>query len=263
MQHAQFSGPEALYVQLAEDVARRINAGEFGPRGRLPSEFELVDSYRLSRVTVRQAMAILEKRGLVVRRRGVGTFVARPKVRQDLSAPLLGFYDALIAQGLRPEVTLIDYRPVTTDAQIASKLHQSSAMLVMRLYKVDGAAFAVTYVHMHPMTERISRDDVAANPTYRIFESLLNYKIDRADLTIRAESTGQGPARLLDLTPAAPVLILERTSYAAGGEPLEHTLCYLRSDAYEFGITLRGAISITDGFRQSDTSDQHPKRRNP
>ena len=250
----KFHGPEALYEQLADDLAKRIESGEYGLRDRLPGEFELVDRYRLSRVTVRQALALLEKRGLVVRRRGVGTFVARAKVRQDLSAPLTGFYDALIAQGLAPEVSLLDYRRVTPDAQVAAKLRQSSAMLAMRLYRVDGTPLAVTYVHMHPAVAALSRDEVAANPTYSILENILGYKIDRADLIIRADAAGEGPARLLELGPTEPVLILDRTSFATSGEPLEHTVCYLRSDAYEFGLTLRGAVPFSSGFRHTENS---------
>lgn len=250
---ARFEGPEALYVQLAEHLARRIAGGEFTTRQRLPGEFELVDRYGLSRVTVRQAMALLEKRGLVVRRRGVGTFVAPQKVRQNLSAELGGLYEALVAQGLKPEMSLLDYRRVVPDVPVANKLRQRSAMLVMRLYRVEGAPLAVTYTHLHPVAERLARDDVAANATYKILENLLGYKIVRADLTIRADAAGQSPARLLELGPAEPVLILDRTSYAEAGDAVENTVCYLRSDAYEFGLTLRGAVSIADGIRPADS----------
>ena len=246
--YEKFQGPEPRYIHLAEELDRRIEGGEFGARGRLPSEAELTEQYGLSRVTVRQSMAILEKRGRVIRRRGVGTFVGAPKIHQDLSV-LSGFYDALVAQGLTPDVTLLDYRQVVTDAKVAAKLQRQSATLIMRLYRVEGRPFAVTYTHALPEAARLTRDEVAANPTYRILESLLGYTIDRAELTIRAEAAGQGPGRLLDIGAAEPALVLERSSYEASGTPLEYTLCYLRADAYEFGLTLRGAFSIVNGFR--------------
>ncbi|MGA3037722.1 MAG: GntR family transcriptional regulator [Vulcanimicrobiaceae bacterium] len=248
--HAKFDGPEALYVQLAEDLARRIYSGEYGPRRRLPGEFELVDRYGLSRVTVRQAMSVLERRGLVIRRRGVGTFVASPKVHQDLAEPLRGFYDGLVARGLKPEFSLLDFRKVTPSAQIAKRLGTNSAMLVMRLYKLERSPFAVTYIHMHPVTSDVSRDDVASTPVYRILERL-GKKIARANLTIRAQTAGQGPGRLLEVAPAEPVLILDRTSYDEDGAALENTLCYLRSDAYEFGLTIDGKIPLSQTIRTS------------
>lgn len=237
-------------MQLAEDLARRIHSGEYGPRRRLPGEFELVDRYGLSRVTVRQAMSVLERRGLVIRRRGVGTFVASPKVHQDLADPLRGFYDGLVAKGLKPEFILVDYRKVTPTAQMAAKLGTSSAMLAVRLYKLDDAPFAVVYVHMHSVAEDITRDEVAVTPIYHIMERLGRH-VARAELTIRAQAAGQGPGRLLEVAAAEPVLILDRTSYAESGEALENTVCYLRADAYEFGITLRGKEALSQTIRVS------------
>ena len=248
--HAKFDGPEALYVQLAEDLARRIQGGEYGPRRRLPGEFELVDRYGLSRVTVRQAMSVLERRGLVIRRRGVGTFVASPKVHQDLAEPLRGFYDGLVARGLKPDFSVVDFREVTPNAQIAAKLGTASAMLLVRLYKLDNSPFAVTYIHMHPVTSDVTSDEVASTPVYHILERL-NKKIVRADLTIRAQTAGHGPGRLLEIAAAEPVLILDRTSYDENDAALENTVCYLRSDAYEFGLTIGGKLPLSQTIRSS------------
>jgi GntR family transcriptional regulator len=248
--HAKFDGPEALYVQLAEDLARRIQTGEYGPRKRLPGEFELVDRYGLSRVTVRQAMSVLERRGLVIRRRGVGTFVASPKVHQDLADPLRGFYDGLVAKGLKPEFILVDYRKVTPSAQIAAKIGSNPAMLVVRLYKLDDAPFAVTYVHMHAVAADVTRDEIVATPIYHIMERL-GQRIARAELTIRAQAAGHGPGRLLEVSATEPVLILDRTSYAESGEALENTVCYLRSDTYEFGMTVGGKEALSQTIRAS------------
>lgn len=248
--HAKFDGPEALYVQLAEDLARRIQSGEYGPRRRLPGEYELVDRYGLSRVTVRQAMSVLERRGLVVRRRGVGTFVASPKVHQDLAEPLRGFYDGLVARGLKPEFSLVEFRKVTPNAHVAAKLGTDSAMLVTRLYKLDDSPFAVTSIHMHPITADVTREEVATTPIYHILERL-DKKIARADLTIRAQTAGQGPGHLLEIAAAEPVLILDRTSYDEHGAALENTVCYLRSDAYEFGLTIGGKMPFSQSIRAS------------
>jgi len=248
--HAKFDGPEALYVQLAEDLARRIQSGEYGPRRRLPGEFELVDRYGLSRVTVRQAMSVLERRGLVIRRRGVGTFVASAKVHQDLAEPLRGFYDGLIAKGLKPEFSLVDFRKVTPSAQIAAKLGTDSAMLVTRLYKLDNAPFAVTNIHLHPVTADVKREEIASRPVYHILERL-GRKIVRADLTIRAQAAGQGPGRLLEIAAPEPVLILDRTSYDESDAPVENSVCYLRSDAYEFGLSIGGNIPVAQTIRTS------------
>ena len=74
------------------------------------------------------------------------------------------------------------------------------------------------------------------------------------ELEIRADHVGDGPARNLGQPAMAPVLIMERTTFPQQDEPLEHTLFDLRSDACEFGLTVRGAISIARGIRAATRS---------
>ena len=68
--------PELAYVQLANILAAKIQAGEI--RGRLPSERDLAEEYGVAYGTVRRAMGLLRERGLVVSVHGRGTFVAEP-----------------------------------------------------------------------------------------------------------------------------------------------------------------------------------------
>jgi GntR family transcriptional regulator len=244
MENLAFEASEARYVQLADELTKAIHEGRFGPSGRLPTEADLSRRHAISRVTVRQAMAVLEKRGLIVRRRGLGTFVASHKIRQDLTR-FGGFYEALVAQGLDPQMRLHDWRPVATSPEVAAKLRADSAMLLVRHYTIDGKPLAVHYTHLLPAAKTVSRDDAEHYPAYQILEKILHYTIDHADLTIRADSAGESPARLLGVKASDPVLILDRTSYSTSGEPLENTAAYLRSDFYEFALTVRGGVSLT------------------
>ena len=97
-----FEGTDARYHQLADELTRQIRDRVLEPQQRLLSEPALARQFGVSRDTVRAAIAVLERRGLLLRRRGVGTFVAGPRVRQDPSR-LGAFYEAMIGQGLRPE----------------------------------------------------------------------------------------------------------------------------------------------------------------
>ena len=239
---------EALYVQLADVLARQLASGAYAPAGRLPTEAELMRRHAISRVTVRQAMRVLQDRGLIVRRPAKGTFIARPIVKQDL-AVLGGFYDALVAQGIQPTMRLLDYRLVKCPPSVAAKLQRASAMLLVRQHWVHATPLAVAYTHLHPSAQRVSRAQAEINPSYRILEDLLGYPIARADLAIRAHRVGRGPARLLGIRSAMPVLILDRTTFAPSGEALEHTVFYLRSDAYEFGLTVRGSLPLAGSIR--------------
>ena len=239
---------EALYLQLANTLARQVAAAAYAPGDRLPTEEELIHRYHVSRVTVRQAMRLLRERGLIVRRPAKGTFIAGPLVKQDL-AVLGGFYDALVAQGFQPTMRLLDYRLVRCPPGVRAKLHHEKAMWLLRQHWVGATQLAVACTHLHPSAQCVSRAQVEANPSYRILEDLLGFTIARADLAIRADRAEREPARLLGVGPATPVLILERITYAPSGEPLEYTVFYLRPDAYEFALTIRGPMPIASSIR--------------
>ncbi len=241
-------GPQARYEQVANALARQIRFGELKARQRLPSEPELALQCAVSRVTIRKAIAILEKRGLVTRRRGIGTFVTGPKVRQEVNK-LGAFYDAMIAQGVRPDTSLLDFRLVTADAVVASVLHTTHAMMVMRQYLVDGQPIALTEGFLHPDAARVSWSEAEQNSVVQIIESS-GHTIDDVDLKIRADVAGQR-GKYLGLQPHGPILVLERVSADETGNPLEFTSLFMRSDVYEFGLNLKGPFHFADGFLSS------------
>ena len=70
------SSQEPLYLQVIEDIRRDIASGLYRAGEKIPSELELGDIYRVSRITVRNAVKVLEKEGLLIKRQGKGTFVA-------------------------------------------------------------------------------------------------------------------------------------------------------------------------------------------
>ncbi len=104
------SSPEPLYRQLAERLQREIDTGVLAPGSKLDTESVLMARFGVSRVTVRQATAVLHKHGKVVAKRGKGTFVLGRVLQHDLDA-LQGFYDALRSQGIEPQTRLLEFSP--------------------------------------------------------------------------------------------------------------------------------------------------------
>ena len=98
--------PHPLYRQLAGHLLAMIDTGALKPGQRLPSEQQLMTQYGVSRITVRQATALLARSGKLEAQRSKGTFVAGRVVRHDLDA-LQGFYQALRSQGIEPQTKLI------------------------------------------------------------------------------------------------------------------------------------------------------------
>ncbi len=106
------TNPLPLYYQLKEVLRQQIRAGHLAPHTAIPSEPELVASYRVSRATVRQALTELVNEGLLYRQHGKGTFVCEPRVQQTLSelASLTdelkrrSLYQLMTSEGLGPYI---------------------------------------------------------------------------------------------------------------------------------------------------------------
>jgi GntR family transcriptional regulator len=239
---------ELRYRAVADELEKRITGGPLEAGRRLPGEHELAQTFGVSRVTVRAALALLERKGLVQRRPGAGTFVAPPRRLHHDLAVLENLFGQYERQGIRTEKKTLDFRWEAVDAEAARALGFADAMRMERLWFVDGRPFAVTESYLHPHARSVSRAEAERTPAYTILERL-GHHVGRADLTIRAEPAGARFARMLRIDAAMPMLRLQRTSFSHAGEPLERTTCYVRSDAIEFAFFVRDSSSPAPAFQ--------------
>ncbi len=247
------TSPQPLYVQLADAIESDIRHGLRRTGDRLPTEEQLLADLHVSRVTVRQAMKVLEVRGLITRHRAKGTFVAGPRVMQDLSV-LRGFYDTLVTQGVEPETQLLQYGPVTPPAAVRKILGQDDAVLLVRQYWAGSSPLAVVTGFLHPAAKAVPKAVAEIVPTYHILQMVLGLKIDHAELAIRAVPAPLAEARRLDIKLHAPVLLVERTTFGPAGEALEHALLHLRADAHELALTIAGPAPVAQAMRPTGGS---------
>lgn len=240
----------AMHRQLAQRLRDAITRGEYPAQARIPTEPELANRFRVSRITVRQAVEALAREGLVVRRQGKGTFVAGPVVHHDLFE-LRGLFDALVAQGHQPRTRLLDYRLASPPPAVAARLGTGPRQLPhwRRLYVLRGKPFAVTDVYLAAGRRRLTRGQVDRNPTYSILEKLLGEQVARADVSIRFQSASEELAGILELPRRAPLMRFERMSFGADSRPLEHSVYFARAETYEFGLSVRGKLPIAPALK--------------
>ncbi len=236
-----------FYEQLARIIANKISGGQLAAGKRLPTELDLARDYAISRETVRQAIGILERRGLVIRRRAKGTFVAAQRLTQDL-AELRSFRGGLIDRGVMPEMELLEFRVAEPPEEFAAAFAEHEVMRLLRRYVVKRKPLAIADIFMHPMAKAIPWDVAERHDTYTIFGKFLRTPVVRASATIRAEVAGRTIGRLLDLGPSAAVLVLIQTHYAASGEVLVRSALRVRADAYELHIDMLGGAAFKDGL---------------
>src|SRR6185436_1288015 len=101
------NSPVPLYYQLAQSIEHAIASGTLAPGDRLENELSLTSRLGLSRPTARQAIQELVKKGLLVRKRGVGTQVVRSKFSRD--ERLTSLNDDIIKAGKTPSTRLLEF----------------------------------------------------------------------------------------------------------------------------------------------------------
>lgn len=251
---------KAMYVQIAEAIERKIGDGQYPPSSKLPSEQAMVAKYGASRVTVRQALGILLKKGLIESKQGKGTFVVGPVLQHGLDR-LVGFYDSLVTQGQEPQTRLLEFRSATAAERARSVFPGNdlpAPVALKRLYLLEDRPFAIVYGMLTPDAAHVTRAQAEQLPIYRILGEILRTEVAHADVSIRARSVGRKDGALLKISPTRPVLVMERMSRDGAGRPLEHSWFHVLPEKYEVRLSVFGPLEISRGFRRVDrTNGRH------
>jgi GntR family transcriptional regulator len=228
-------------TQLAEQLKAQIVQQRLPRGGRLPSERELIERSGLSRVTVRAAVGLLERQGWLVRRQGLGTFVADP-VKQELASGVRTITEVLLSSGVTPQVDVLSHRTGPAPQRIAEALGLSEALCVRRLFRAGDEPLALVTAYLPAGLGQAVEPLLSGSPdtetTYTMWEQRLGVRIARATHEIHAAAASGEVAEALDLAVGSPVLVLERTSYTDDGKPLEVVVFHYRPERYTFSVTL-------------------------
>jgi GntR family transcriptional regulator len=230
-------------TQLAEALKAQIIRQRLPRGGRLPSERELIDRSGLSRVTVRAAVGILERQGWLVRRQGLGTFVANP-VKQELGSGVRTITEVLASSGITPQVDVLSHRVGEAPQRVAETLGLSKVLCINRRFRDGDRPLALLTAYFPPglgkaVEPLISRAPTyAMESTYTMWEQRLGVRIARATHEIHAAGASLEVAGALDLPLGSPVLVLERTSYTDDDKPIEVVEFHYRPERYRFSVTL-------------------------
>lgn len=232
------SSPVPLYYQLAQQLEGAIADGRLAAGGLLGNEIELAARLGLSRPTVRQAIQSLVDKGLLVRRRGVGTQVLHSKVRRPLE--LSSLYDDLEAAGRHPSTTVLanDLRPAT--AAVAAALGVTAGAEVQyieRLRAADGEPLALLRNHLPVGLLDLSGERPAATGLYRMMRGA-GITLHSARQTVGARLATADEAGPLGESEGAALLTMERTTYDDTGRAVEFASHLYRATRYAFDFQL-------------------------
>jgi len=231
-----------LYEQIAQHMLGAIQRGELAPGTVLPPEPELAEQLGVSRQTVNQALTSLARRGLLNRRRGVGTFIVEPYIEQPLDG-LYSFIRTLTAQGRLPNTRILGYR-LTIDEQASSVLtgsHDGLVYEISRLRLVDDEPFVLETIYL-PVEcgEKLPLDRMQKEALHELLRKVCDVEVTHADETLRPVKLETVDAALLGLAAGDPAFLVERIGFS-DDQPVELRRSLIRGDRYRFRVRLSGA----------------------
>jgi GntR family transcriptional regulator len=229
--------PQPLYAQIRDALRQRILDGVYAPHERLPSENELMNTFGVSRITVRQALRDLHAAGLVFSAQGKGTYVSKPKAVQDIQR-LEGFEEAMAAKGHETSARLISNQERRPPRAVRRALALGAKEDVVEVRRVR-------YLNREPVSVDLSffPGDVGARlfgrdltrDIFPMLENELGIPLGAADLKLEAALPTEDTQRLLRIKAGEPVLRVERlTRDARDGRPIDFEYLSLRGDAYQY-----------------------------
>ena len=228
-----------LYLRIQESLRAQIASGQLGEGDRLPSESELAEKFETTRGTVRQAMAQLTFEGLIIRRMGLGTFVAGEPVESRIEAERpRSFEEQMEQMGKRVRFRLLGFDAEPASAAIATALKLPRGAPIYRLRRLRLVDGEVIGLEDRSMLERIGAALPASALTTRsavaMAELALGTPLGGMTVSVGAIAARGEIARQLDVRSASAVLLRSHVFYDQAGEPILAGDSIYRGDKYRF-----------------------------
>jgi DNA-binding GntR family transcriptional regulator len=230
-------GATPLYSQVSQRIEALISDGTLPAGTRLENEIAMGERFGLSRPTMRRAIQVLVDKGLLVRRRGVGTQIVHGAITRGLD--LSSLYDDLSQQNRRPATKVLVFEVVPPTPALSERLRvplEGPVLHLRRLRYADGAPMAVLDNHVLDPSH-IDFDSLGRRGLYELLRDRgTTLKVARQLVSARAASTEE--SELLDMQEGEALLTLDRTAYDHSGDIVELARHVYRPDRYSVEFTV-------------------------
>jgi DNA-binding GntR family transcriptional regulator len=232
------SSPVPLYFQFAQQLQKLIETGVLPPGTRLSNEVTMADQFGLSRPTMRQAMQHLVDKGLLARKRGVGTQVLTNRIRRQVEFTSL--YEDLERDRRRPRTEVLSIGTTRAGGAIAAALRVdegSEVVAIERLRFADDEPIALLHNHLPVGLVELTEEALSGAGLYQLMRRS-GIGLSTAEQTICARRATAAEAKLLHETRGATLLTMVRTAYDGSGKPVEYGSHVYRASRYSIEMTV-------------------------
>ncbi|WP_223839143.1 GntR family transcriptional regulator [Saccharopolyspora pogona] len=228
------------YRIIYDDIVSQIQAGALAPAAQLPGENDLARQYGVSRMTVRQALDLLDSENFVVRKQGSGTFVSETAKRGRRLNRLRSFADEIAGTSGKVSSRIVRAETARATAEVANVFGIAEGDVVNRITRVrlidnTPAALQDAWVP-YAVAPSLCRETLLAGSLYRTLNERFGVQLRYADQSMTGALLTLEQAALLGTEQGRAVLEARRTTYGAAGEIVEFTTSWTLP---EFPVLLR------------------------
>lgn len=233
----QISVPSFRYVQIAESLIQWIKAENLKPGNKLPPERDLSLKFGVNRATVRQALHLLQERGVINRKQGQGTFVAFQRIERE-AGKLAPFTRSMIRKGYQIDARLISLKKIPADEAMANELQVGIAQPIFFIYRLRSVnreavlleKLFVPQIHF----PGLDAYDLEKRSLYEVMETEYGIIVTSARQSLEAVIAKESESRLLGIRPGAPLMLERRLAFDQSGRPVERARDLFRGDRFRF-----------------------------
>jgi GntR family transcriptional regulator len=230
-----------LHARIKASLRERILDGTYTSLSQIPSERELGDEFGASRITVRHALGALQREGLIFTLQGKGSFVSRPRARQDVTS-LMGFAESMAPMGYEVVNRLLGLDFIEPEKLVAERLGlplgaRAAEVRRLRLLDREPVSLEITYVP-EAIGRRLAQADLVTRDIFLILENDCGTPLGHADLTIDAMLADEELAEVLRIDEGAPVMRIERLTHDRHRQPIDFEYLYFRADAFQYRLVI-------------------------
>lgn len=233
-------GAAPLYAQLEMLLQKKIEQGEYGKGDLLPPEKELMDTYEVSRVTVRQAMSRLAQKGFIRIRRGVGTDVIHDKIEERIQG-VISFTEEMQKHGIHMETSYCHMELIKPGEKVAMILNipmTKPCYCLKRVRNVDGKPLVYTVTYLKKVKELPTESHYYTDSLYSYLRESHGIRIKSGRDTLEAALPSAEVQKYLNIEAQRPIFIRTRQVYLDEGEIFEYSKCFYPGNRYKYTVDL-------------------------
>ncbi len=232
-----------LYYKIESDLKNKIFSGHYKSGDILPSERELIDIYKVSRLTARAAVDRLATEHLVVKIQGKGTFVATPQLNRRMG-PLYSGGEEILMRYYEVKTKVLNLKIIIPNKIVKEYLElqeKEKAVYLERLRYANKTPVALIKSYLpYRYVPDVELIDFTDKSLYQILENSYDLQLHEAQETIEAVKAEARSANLLEINPGTALLLNQRVTRLMDGKIIEYEIVEYRTDIYKHRNTLVG-----------------------